>query len=280
MHPSQRFLAPGYIVTGHPLKHLLDDKLVALIAESFAAVAPHFDSTAFCKEANTDLQTLAFKDRARQIARALNQQLSQDSGQACTTMIQALGPKLQVTENYGLAPLFYLPHSEWITTYAQQNFEHGMQLNYELTQRYTAEFSIRPFLVEHETAALQRLTAWCEDPNPHVRRLVSEGSRPRLPWAPRLRNIQAHPQHTLQLLERLKDDPVRYVRRSVANHLGDIAKEQLELVLDICARWLKESQNMSDASQAENRRWLLRHALRYPAKQGNPDALELRRAAQ
>jgi len=280
MHPSERFVAPNTILTGVPLKHLIDGKLVALIAESFTAVDSHFDATAFCQAATQGLEALELKDRARHIAHALNAQLPQDIVQACETVIQAFGTKLAVTKDYGLTPFFYMPHSEWIGLYAVQDFACGMRANYELTQRYTAEFSVRPFIIEHESACLGQLDAWCTDPNPHVRRLVSEGTRPRLPWAMRLKNIQTTPQLSLPLLEKLNDDPDLYVRRSVANHLGDLAKDHLELVLDTVARWLKESQRMKDSTAAKNRRWIIRHALRYPAKKEDPHALEIRLAAK
>jgi len=280
MHPSERFVAPNTILTGVPLKHLIDAKLVALIAESFAVVDPKFNPKRFCEEASADLEALEFKGRARRIAHAINSQLAENSGAACETIIRSLGPKLDVTQNFGLAPLFYMPHAEWLGHYGIQDFESGMRANYELTQRSTAEFSIRPFIIEHQTSSLSLLAQWVTDPNPHVRRLVSEGTRSRLPWAMRLKNIQANPRLTLPLLEKLKDDPELYVRRSVANHLGDIAKDHLELVFNTCARWLKESEAMKDHLRAKNRRWIIRHALRYPAKKGNAIALKLRLAAK
>lgn len=276
MHPSERFVAPNSIPTGVPLKHLIDAQLVALIAESFANVDPRFDSKTFRHEASHGLDTLELKDRARHIAHALQKQLPEDTASACEVVIQSLGPKLEITHDYGLAPFFYMAHSEWIAHYAVDDFKSGLRANYELTQRYTAEFSIRPFLIAHETASLKALSKWCRDPNPHVRRLVSEGTRPRLPWAMRLKNIQAKPQLSLPLLEKLKDDSELYVRRSVANHLGDLAKDHLDLVVETCTRWLEESQTMKDAGKAKNRRWLIRHALRYPAKKGNERALEIR----
>ncbi|MDQ8207600.1 hypothetical protein QEH52_08780 [Coraliomargarita sp. SDUM461003] len=280
MHPSERFLAPNTILTGVPLKQLIDAKLVGLIAESFAAVDANFDVQAFTLAASRGLESFELKDRARHIAHALNQQLPKDIGRACELVIQSFGSKLEVTQDYGLAPMFYMPHSEWIGRYAVADFENGMRANYELTQRYTAEFSIRPFIIEHETDCLQALETWCQDPNPHVRRLVSEGTRSRLPWAMRLKNIQVEPTLSLPLLEQLKDDPELYVRRSVANHLGDIAKDHLELVLETCKRWLAESAAMSDRARAKNRRWVIRHALRYPAKKGHPAALKIRLAAK
>ena len=108
-----------------------------------------------------------------------------------------------------------------------------------LTQRFTAEYSIRAFLEKHPEATLARLREWARDPSEHVRRLVSEGTRPRLPWAPRLRAFQKDPRPVIELLELLKDDPSLYVRRSVANNLNDIGKDHPQLLAAIAKRWLR-----------------------------------------
>ena len=115
--------------------------------------------------------------------------------------------------------------------------------------------------------ALERLTTWATDPNVHVRRLVSEGSRPRLPWASRLKQFQGDPAPVLKLLELLKDDPIEYVRRSVANNLNDIAKDHPALVVEVAARWWAEGD--------EKRQRLVRHGLRTLIKGGDPSALEV-----
>ena len=142
-----------------------------------------------------------------------------------------------------------------------------MKAQYELTQRFTAEFSIRPFLVRHQEKTLARLDKWTRDPNPHVRRLVSEGTRPRLPWAPRLRAFQKDPRPVLALLEKLKDDPELYVRRSVANNLNDIGKDHPEILAETARRWLRGA--------SEDRAWLVRHALRSAVKRCEKGALEV-----
>jgi 3-methyladenine DNA glycosylase AlkC len=146
-----------------------------------------------------------------------------------------------------------------------------MRAQYELTQRFTAEFSIRPFLIQHQERTLARLMEWTRDASPHVRRLCSEGSRPRLPWAQRIPEFIRDPRPTLPILEALKDDAELYVRRSVANHLGDIAKSHQELAFEICAGWLRKA--------SAERKWLIRHALRLPCKKLNKEAMKLRKAA-
>jgi 3-methyladenine DNA glycosylase AlkC len=166
-----------------------------------------------------------------------------------------------------MAGFFYLPHGYFIAEHGLEDFEPAMRANYELTKRFTAEFSIRPFLVHQPDKTLARLTEWTTDPNVHVRRLVSEGTRPRLPWASRLDVFIADPAPVISLLEQLRDDPVEYVRRSVANNLNDIAKDHPDLVIEVCERWWSDGD--------ENRRRLVRHAMRTLVKQGDPRALEV-----
>ena len=104
-----------------------------------------------------------------------------------------------------------------------------------------AEFSIRPFLIKEQDRTITRLKKWLTDSDPHVRRLCTEGTRPRLPWAVRIPAFIKDPKPTLPILESLNNDSSLYVRRSVANHLGDIAKDHLHLVFEICESWLKGS---------------------------------------
>jgi 3-methyladenine DNA glycosylase AlkC len=194
-------------------------------------------------------------------------------------LLRSLTPPLTRTEGLGLGVFFYLPHVSFVAAYGlelsgnggRDPFEASMHAQHELTRRFTAEFSLRVFLRQEQQRTLDRLRQWTRDPDPHVRRLCSEGSRPRLPWAERIPAFVTDPRPTLPLLEALKDDPDLYVRRSVANHLGDIAKDHPDLAFEICARWV--------AGASEERKWLIRHAVRHPAKHGVKAALRLRRLA-
>ncbi|MEL6546963.1 MAG: DNA alkylation repair protein, partial [Myxococcota bacterium] len=145
--------------------------------------------------------------------------------------------------------------------------EPAMTAMYELTQRFSSEFAVRPFIERYPKKTLSRLKKWTRDPNPHVRRWCSEGCRPRLPWGVRLNDLVDDPAPCLEIIERLKDDPELYVRRSVANNLNDIAKDHPEIVVETCRRW------WSDGSQ--ERRWIVQHALRSLIKKGHPGALDV-----
>lgn len=278
-HPAQRFTAPSAIEHGVPLKDLMDRRLVTLIGESLVDVVSGFDVKRFQTRAVRGLKKLELKDRALHIANAMAEQLPCDFDELAPLLIESLGPPLEKTEDNGLAPFFYFPHAQLIATYGVSSFESGMQANYELTQRFTAEFSIRPFLIEHRPKCLRMLARWTKASSPHVRRLVSEDTRPRLPWAMRLREFQDDPSLCLPLLEKLKDDSELYVRRSVANHLGDIAKDHPDVVFNVCEMWIAEAAELPDPEQSKNRRWIVRHAVRHPAKQHHPRAVAIREAA-
>lgn len=278
-HPAQRFIAPSSIQHGVPLKELMGRKLVVLIGQSLGEAVPGFDMRRFQTRAVKDLDKLELKERALSIAQAMAEQMPASFDKLSLLLIKSLGPPLEQTEGNGLAPFFYFPHTHLIAAYGLSSFDSGMAANYEITKRFTAEFSIRPFLIEHRAKCLKVLRRWAKDDNVHVRRLVSEGTRPRLPWAMRLPEFQADPHLSLPLLELLKDDPELYVRRSVANHLGDIAKDHLELALDVCEKWLQELKLSSDDDVTESRRWIVRHAVRHPAKKGNARAIQIRAMA-
>jgi 3-methyladenine DNA glycosylase AlkC len=144
--------------------------------------------------------------------------------------------------------------------------ERALAALHALTQRSTAEFAIRPFIVAHPQLSFATLMAWTRDPSAHVRRLVSEGSRPRLPWGLQLKALIADPSPTLPLLHALQDDTSPYVRRSVANHLNDIARDNPA----VFTHWL--AQHLPEASA--ERRALLKHASRTLIKRGHAPVLK------
>jgi 3-methyladenine DNA glycosylase AlkC len=161
----------------------------------------------------------------------------------------------------GLRGWILWPAGEYVARCGLQQPERALAALHAVTQRFTAEFAIRPFIVAHPDLVFATLARWCRDDSAHVRRLVSEGSRPRLPWGLRLQALVRDPSPTLPLLAALQDDDSEMVRRSVANHLNDIAKDHPALVV----QWLAE--HLPEAPPA--RRALLRHACRTLIKQGH-----------
>jgi len=237
------------------------------IAGMIAQAYPAFPARAFVRDALDGFEALELMARAGRIAQALHRHLPPQYPRAVGLLIDSLGPPLDRTEGSGMAPFLYLPHVLFVGRHGLDHFEPSMRAQYELTQRFTAEFSIRAYLERHPQATLARLAEWASDPSVHVRRLVSEGTRPRLPWAPRLRAFQRDPRPVLALLERLRDDPASYVRRSVANNLNDIGKDHPGLLIETARRWLRGADGARQA--------LLRHALRSLVKQGDREALTL-----
>ncbi len=281
LHPAQWFKAPRTMQRGVPLAHLIGRQAVALLAESMAAVHPAFERGRFTRAALGGLDDLGLTERAAHVALALATELPQDFDAAADVLVASFGPELEATEGNGLAPFYYLPHSQYVSLRGVGHLESGMRVCYELTKRFTAEFCVRPFLVSDQEGTMEYLTRWAADPNPHVRRLVSEGTRPRLPWGLRLNALQDDPRPGLGLLERLKDDPVPYVYRSVANHLGDVLKDNPDLGYATCERWVAEAKSGDlPPDRVGSRLWVVRHALRLPAKKGETRAVRLRRLAQ
>jgi len=272
--------APSSIQKGVPLKELLNSKAVDCLGSNIRLVHPQFDTTTFREAALQGLEPLGILDRGNHMAKALRLFLPEKFESAIDILLASLTPPLEETSDLGLAVFFYLPHVCFIANYGLESSDNGgedpfdisMRAQYEITRRFSAEFSMRPFLIRHQQRTLEQLLAWTTDPDPHVRRLCSEGTRPRLPWAKRIPDFITDPSPVFPILEALKDDSNLYVRRSVANHLGDIAKDHPEMVFAICERWL------SNASK--DMKWLIRHALRHPAKKGDTTALQLRAKAK
>ncbi|MGH7552491.1 MAG: DNA alkylation repair protein, partial [Longimicrobiales bacterium] len=250
-----------------PLKNFYGPEIPARIASMIFAVHPDFPSARFVSDARKGLEALELLPRGWHIAHALHRHLPADFETAAAIFEKSLGPPLTRTEGNGMAPFLYLPHVFYVAQYGIDHLEASLDLQRELTRRFSAEYSIRVFLDRYPEQTLARLLVWARDPDVHVRRLVSEGTRPRLPWAPRLRAFENHSRPVLELLELLKDDPEPYVRRSVANHLNDIGKDNPELLLEICRRWSIDA--------PDERRSLIRHALRSAVKRGEAGALKI-----
>ena len=250
-----------------PLKNQYGPDIPRRIASMISSVYPAFQAEAFVRNALDGYEDLELKPRAMQISATLRNYLPDSYEEAIKILVDSIGPKLNTTESFGMAPFIYLPHVIFVADYGLDHFDASMWAQYELTQRFSAEFSIRAYLEAHQDRTLARLKQWINDSSPHVRRLISEGTRPRLPWASRLRAFQKDPAPVIALLELLKDDPELYVRRSVANNLNDIGKDHPDLLVDVARRWMQGA--------SEERQWVVRHALRSLLKEGNRGALDI-----
>ncbi|VAW42911.1 DNA alkylation repair enzyme [hydrothermal vent metagenome] len=246
-------------------KDYFDAGLAQQMAGQIRAVHPQFPSDKFVSQIVPQLDGLEMKARTVVFVQALRDHLPAGFANGWAVLDAALGAEL--TEEGGMFNdgWHYWPIAHFIEVYGLEDFDVGVHAMREITKRHTAEFAIRPFLIHHQEKMLEILHGWAEDDNAHVRRLVSEGTRPRLPWAGRLYQFIEDPSPTLALLEKLKDDPSEYVRRSVSNHLNDIAKDHPQLVVETCRRWWQDG--------SAERRWIVKRALRTLVKEGDPDAL-------
>ncbi len=250
-----------------PFKNLIGREQVDWLAQRLVGVERAFPADAFRQIATKGLEHLELKARARHIADALELTLPKEPAKAFLLLTQAMDPPLQVTEGFGPGVFRYLPISEFLERHGPSDVDAALKANYALTQRFTSEYCIRSLILSSPQKTMKQLTRWLDDPSPHVRRLVSEGTRPRLPWGKKLAPFIADPSPILPLLARLKDDESDYVRRSVANNLNDISKDHPELVLQLASEWMVKA--------SRERQKLVEHGLRTLLKRGDARALKL-----
>lgn len=240
------------------LKDLLNAQALARIGRAAAQAHPGFDERAYLAMARQGLEDLSILQRMSRAADSLRAHLPDDYPQALK-IVRKMAPLLPGGFAHMVLP-------EFVGRHGLAHFDLSLEALRELTPYSSAEFAIRPYIAQDPEAVLTQALRWAEDANEHVRRLASEGTRPRLPWARRLPLLVAEPQRTRPILEKLRADPADYVRRSVANHLNDISKDHPEWVLTLLESWPREP--------AETQ-WIVKHALRNLIKAGHPRALKL-----
>lgn len=250
------------------LKHLFGPAHLRRVSRAFEAARPGFQGKSFRALASR-LETLEMKPRVRLLRDELRARLPAEYRQALTTLLKAV-------EKSDLRGFDLWPLTELIQADGLEHPRESLEALRELTKRFTAEFAVRPFLIQHQKLTLSYLKSCVRDPDVHVRRWVSEGSRPRLPWGERLRGFVENPRPGLALIEPLRFDPELYVRKSVANHLNDIAKDHPALVVKTLERWRREARGEECARIA----WIIPRALRTLIKDGNVGALKLIGAPQ
>lgn len=240
------------------LKEIFDRARLASIADAAAETLPGFDRRRFMAAATKDLDDLGIMQRMRQTAVALEAALATPFPKAAG-LLRELAPRL----HHGFVAISLC---EYVALYGRDHFDLAMATLHDLTSFGSAEFAVRHFLAADFDRTLAVMRGWAGDADEHVRRLSSEGSRPRLPWSFRLERAVADPSLTFPIPAALRGDPSLYVRKSAANHLNDIAKDHPDWLLDRLAAW---------PTDAADVRWVVRHALRTLVKKGDPRALAL-----
>lgn len=250
-----------------PLKLWFDKELARLLADKITAVYPDFDSGIFILQVNKEVHNLELKDRVELIADLLQTHISGDYPDQIEVLLQILGPENE--EETGMFKKYYwiMPIAKFVEKYGLDHFDLSMTTIEEITKRNTGEYTIRSFIERYPDKTMAQMLKWSKDKNKHVRRLASEGGRPRLPWASKLQLFIDDPSPLLPILENLKDDESKYVQKSVANCLNDILKDNPQIAKTIIEKWTDDS--------SKQRTWIIKHALRNLKKKNDEWALKI-----
>ncbi len=245
-----------------PLKNMLNEAFFDSLIGAMQAAYPAFDRAAFLSFIHDEQwEARELKERIRHTTLGLGAQLPADYRAALDVLRRSV-PHMRET---GFASMVL---SDFVEVYGLDDYEASIPALEEFTQIMSAEFAVRPFILRYPERMLAQMLAWTRHPSHHVRRLASEGCRPRLPWGIALPPLKADPSPILPILEALKLDQAEWVRRSVANNLNDIAKDNPGVVIDVLRRWNAEYPGPEID-------WITRQALRTLIKKGHPDALAL-----
>ncbi|MCU0677984.1 MAG: hypothetical protein MUF19_00145 [Candidatus Pacebacteria bacterium] len=250
--------------------HLFNESKVHYLVSLLTAADKNFDGKGFEREVMSKLLTLELKDRIRWIADVLTRHLPADYKKAVAVIVRALPPPLDpMNTDDDFGEFILAPFGEYVAREGctKKHLELSLDTLRELTMRFSMEDSIRYFLRAFPKETLKVMKTWVRDDNYHVRRLVSEGTRPLLLWSGRVPLTTAD---TLPLLTTLHADRTRYVTRSIANHLNDIAKKEPTVVIETLSQWQKLGKQ-----GARELTWMTKHALRTLIKQGHSDTLKL-----
>lgn len=252
------------------VRDVINPKVVDQVALRIKDVYPQFKEKAFSMKINSILPELEYKERIEILAETLDELLPDDFADSINIINQSLEEELpdkDIMGDQSVNTRFYIvSFGLFVAKKGIDHFDLSMNSLYLQTKRFTSEFAIRFFIDKYPTRSLQLIKKWTKDKSQHVRRLCSEGIRPRLPWSMQLKEFIKDPSPVIEVLYLLKNDPAIYVRRSVANCLNDIAKDHPEVVIETLEDWQDGSPEMN---------WLTNHALRTLVKQGNQKALKL-----
>ncbi len=248
-----------------PLKNLYNAAFFESLTSACEKIIPGFNTQAFLKNIyDEEWDNRELKERLRHITQILRSQLP-ESYSSCINTILKFIPEFQKngeeSDNFGY---IFLP--DFVELYGLDHYEISVSAMEKITQFISCEFAVRPFLLKYPDEMILQMQAWSTHRHPAVRRLSSEGFRPRLPWAMGVPFLKEDPAPILPVLEQLKEDESESVRRSVANNLNDISKDHPELVIGIAKKWIGNT-DITDR--------VVKHACRTLLKQGNEEVMSL-----
>lgn len=259
------------------MKDSINPTVIKELANRIKIYHKPFDNTLFVKDIINQIKHLELKERINLVTETLNKHLPSNYNRSIDILVKALPEELpnssREIEGYGedvLKSIYgftMVAVSNYTSTYGLDNFDSSMQAIYQITRRFSSEEAARYFLAKYPIKTIKLYKKWLKDPNMHVRRLVSESTRPRLPWTRQLVQYIDDPSPIIPLLDALRDDKELYVRRSVANNLNDISKDNPKVTTDVLKRWNK--------SNTKEIKWVVKHSLRTLLKEGNTEALNI-----
>lgn len=234
-----------------------DHRLAEFLAVRIQNEFNEFEASSFVNEIASEVSGLSYSNRLSVFSKNLNKYLPADYRVSVSILVSILGD--ENPKETGMFKEFYwvIPIGKYISDYGLLHFEHSVHAISEITKRSTGEYAIRPFIERYPSESLKTMELWAKSENFHLRRLASEGLRPKLPWASRLTVFDNSPEKVFSILELLKEDEVLFVKRSVANHLTDWLKVNPEAVIPLIIDW-KRSNN-------HHTQWIIKRATRkYP----------------
>lgn len=237
-----------------PLKLWFDEDLCRLLSAKILIIYPDFQSRDFLRIVSSKIEPLELKDRVEVFSDILYNLFDSNFENGVEILLKILGPE-NVNET-GMFKEFYwvMPIAKFVEKYGLEHLDVSIKAMEEITKRNTSEYTIRPFLKKYPKKMIDQMMIWAESENTHLRRLASEGGRPRLPWASKLDQFIEDPTPLLPILRKLKDDSSKYVQKSVANCLNDILKDNPEIAKTEIESWIP--------ANSTERKWIIKHALR------------------
>jgi len=236
-------------------KDYYDDKYILELSEKISVVLPDFDAKQFANDLIGKIGDKELFARFDQIVDSMEKNMGNDYSENVRAFHNMLGPELAQPEGMFSFGWWLWPIGRYVERNGNKDWELSLAFLKELTKRFTGEYAIRPLLKEHSKEVMDELILWTTDENVHVRRLASEGVRIRLPWAQKLLvALEEYKRYTI-ILTNLKDDPEKFVQKSVGNNLNDLFKEAPEKAKYIIAQWEK-----TPTSKA--REWIVKHGTR------------------
>lgn len=245
------------------------EPFIKLFCQEINPKDKYFDSKKFVSKYKRLHSKLELKDRLKLIADLLDEFIELPYSKKIKLMEPLLGDELESEEGMFTYGFHLYPVSQWIEKNGHEDVQKSLNYIEELTKRFTGEWAIRPLANQNEKIILNQMKSWSRHENFHVRRLASEGLRPKLPWGLAIDWMNKSPKKAISIYSKLRNDPSLYVRRSVANSMGDIIKIDEPLAYETFQSWLSKKQTKENL-------WVIKHAVRHPDKHKIKKYVDLR----